>query len=344
MRLNLSRKTDQKKDTLVSVIIPVYNVQPYLREALDSVLGQSYQDLEIIMIDDGSTDGSGKICDEYARKDERIRVIHQENKGLSSARNAGLDVMTGDAVAFLDPDDAYHPDFIRAMVRTMNREEADLVLCRFSVYDRTGRPERKTGKKVYPVMESGAFDGSSALRELAENRMNRAVWNKLSRRELWNGIRFPEGHVYEDISVIYRIIYRCEKVFVLDQSLYYHRRRPGSISGNCSEKNVRDWIRAYSGFERFVRDHTPDIFLIGQLEEVRRSILAGMIVFYARFLREQRAEGTGFAHRLRKLILKTGRSVGIRNCSLKTRAGYCMVCLCPRILMASYFVYETYGK
>ena len=104
-------------DPLVSVIIPVYNVEPYLKEALDSVLDQSYQNLEIILIDDGSTDRSGKICDDYSETDDRIRVIHQENKGLSSARNKGLDLMHGELVAFLDPDDAYHPDYVSAMTK-----------------------------------------------------------------------------------------------------------------------------------------------------------------------------------------------------------------------------------
>ena len=122
----------------VSVIIPVYNVRPFLEEALDSVLNQTYKNLEIIIIDDGSTDGSGEICDEYAGRDNRIQVIHQDNGGLSAARNAGLDVMTGDLVAFLDPDDAYVDSFIETLVNAMAAEDVDLVICGCTVHYTTG--------------------------------------------------------------------------------------------------------------------------------------------------------------------------------------------------------------
>ena len=113
---------------LISIIIPVFNVRPYLETALESVIRQTYSHLEIIVIDDGSADGSGVICDEFAKRDERIKVIHQENRGLSSARNTGIDMMSGDAVAFLDPDDSYHPDYIKAMAEAMERENADIVV------------------------------------------------------------------------------------------------------------------------------------------------------------------------------------------------------------------------
>ena len=125
----------------VSVIIPVYNVEPYLREALDSVVGQSYRDLEIIIVDDGSTDGSSEICDEY-RCNPRVRVIHQGNRGLSNARNVGLDVSSGVYIAFLDSDDAFHPDFVRKMVDEIG--DADVAVCRFEVHQGTLESREKS--------------------------------------------------------------------------------------------------------------------------------------------------------------------------------------------------------
>ena len=113
---------------LVSVIIPVYNVSPYLRESLDSVISQTYTNLEIIAVDDGSTDDSGRICDEYAEKDTRIKVIHQANRGLSAARNAGLNAMTGEYVAFLDSDDALYPEMVECMVKGMEKNAADIAV------------------------------------------------------------------------------------------------------------------------------------------------------------------------------------------------------------------------
>ena len=119
---------------LVSVIIPVYNVAPYLEEALESVINQSYNNLEILVIDDGSTDGSEIICEEYAARDKRIRVIHQVNGGLSDARNTGLDLAAGEYIAFLDPDDAYRPDMIAVMLGALLRNQADISICSYSTY------------------------------------------------------------------------------------------------------------------------------------------------------------------------------------------------------------------
>ena len=143
------------KVPLVSVIVPVFNVRPYIVEALDSVINQTYSNLEIILIDDGSTDGSGEVCDEYAARDKRIVVIHQKNNGVSSARNAGLDVMHGEAVAFLDPDDAYRSEFISTMVAAMNREKADIVMCKYTNH-RTNKKMKSNGReKTYPTIRGG---------------------------------------------------------------------------------------------------------------------------------------------------------------------------------------------
>ena len=134
---------------LVSVIIPVYNVAPYLREALDSVIGQTYHNLEILIIDDGSTDGSESICDEY-KSDARVTVIHQKNGGLSNARNTGLDLAQGEFVCFLDPDDAYDTFFVERLIAPMISDHHDIAVCRFSVYKTTGRmhdPAKKFMRK-----------------------------------------------------------------------------------------------------------------------------------------------------------------------------------------------------
>ena len=201
---------DTNEAMLVSIIIPVYNVKEYLAEALDSVVNQTYRNLEIIIIDDGSTDGSGAICNEYAARDARIRLIRQENKGLSAARNAGLEVMTGEAAAFLDSDDAYHPDYIAGLVGTMLREAADLVVCKYMICHTvdTMTSVQYTGKAL-PVISAGAYDRISALQKLADSELNVMVWNKLYLSRLWRNIRFSEGHVYEDNEVAYMILDQC---------------------------------------------------------------------------------------------------------------------------------------
>ncbi len=148
---------------LVSIIIPVYNVAPYLVEALESAIHQTYKNLEIIIIDDGSTDGSETICDEYARKDHRVRVIHQDNKGLSAARNIGLGIMTGDAVAFLDSDDALEFDYVEKLVEAMNREDADIVICRFTIHNTVEKMVMDDRCPMYPPILNECLDRNSAL-------------------------------------------------------------------------------------------------------------------------------------------------------------------------------------
>lgn len=155
---------------LVSVIIPVFNSKVYISEALDSVINQTYKNLEIIIIDDGSTDGSGKICDEYAEKDNRIRVFHQKNIGVSAARNAGLDLAAGDFLAFLDSDDAYELTFIDSMMTAMIQNNADIVMCRYTEHKTTGKMSFNRHAGFYPVIAGGGtrnykFPSQLALRQ-----------------------------------------------------------------------------------------------------------------------------------------------------------------------------------
>ena len=252
---------------LVSVIIPVFNVRPYLAEALDSVLRQTYEHLEILLIDDGSADGSGEMCDEYARRDGRIRVIHQANRGLSGARNAGLNAMTGDAVVFLDPDDALRPDYVQKMAEAMVREGAELVLCKYEEHRTDGRMERTGRERAKPLIGEGLYDREEALRALVDERLNKSVWNKLYSRRLWENIRYPDGHVYEDIATTFRILDLCRTVYVLDEPLYLHRIRPGSITGSHLPEKSRDWLLAWSQFDAFIETHTPEIFTPKQLKK-----------------------------------------------------------------------------
>lgn len=273
-------------DKLVSIIIPVFNVRPFLIEALDSVLDQTYRNLEIIVINDGSTDGSGKICDEYARKDVRVVVIHQENKGLSSARNAGLKRMSGEIVAFLDSDDAYHPDYINTMMDTMMREKADLVICRYTLHYTTGRMRDIGNEKQRPMTVSGLYDRVSALRTLAAGTLNVNVWNKLYKRELWKNIRFRDGHVYEDNEVAYKIIDVCKRVYVIDASLYLHRKWDGSITATWLGNHFCDKIFALSIILSFIEEHMQELFA-SEIE--KQGIIAkaayGMVIRYPWMLR-----------------------------------------------------------
>ena len=322
--------------SLISIIVPVYNVRAYLAEALDSVLLQSYRNLEIIVIDDGSTDGSGEICDEYAARDARIVVVHQENRGLSGARNVGLDRMTGEALAFLDPDDAYQTTYVEEMLSAMVREDADLIISQYTVHSTVGRLAGQGNKRPEPSLEQGSYDRIGALQALAENRINCSVWNKLYRRELWQEIRFPEGHVYEDVDVTYKILNQCRTVFVLNRPVYLHRKRPGSITDTPTASNLSDRNLAFSHYAQFIDENTPEIFTVEQQKRVHNMQLNSALSTYIRFSGRAGIDSEA----MRKDAVVLGRELGKDGMQLRTRVAYEMLCSCPWLLKAAYPVYR----
>ena len=327
-----------ENEGLVSVIIPVYNVRPYIEEALDSVLAQSYHNLEILLIDDGSTDGSGEVCDRYAQKDGRIQVFHQENRVVGAARNIALDRMTGEMVAFLDPDDAYHPSFIEAMVSTMVREKVDVVICQIAIHRTVGRLSFKEAEIRLPSLPLGRYDRASALSALADRLIFTGACDKLYRRELWNNIRFVEGHVHEDLLPTYKIFSVCQAVYALNRPLYLYRNRPGSITTTYSKTNLNDRFLACLQVVAFVRDNTPDIFSPQQFKRVRENWIKSMISTYIRYCDVVGEDA--FDIEARQKIIALGRETGIENLGLRTRAAYLMLCSCPWLLKAVYPAYH----
>ena len=212
---------------LISVIVPVYNVAAWLPRCVDSVLTQTYQNLEILLIDDGSTDASGEICDAYAEKDPRIRVIHKKNGGLSSARNAGLDVSNGQYLGFVDSDDWIEPEMYAEMLALMERNEAQLVCA--GRYDVDG----DTGKKTIglcPKRQECNTGEELAGRLFLWDHCDSSACDKLYRRELFDGIRYPEGKTCEDVPVTYRLALKAHRAVLCDKPLYNYFHRSGSIS------------------------------------------------------------------------------------------------------------------
>ena len=267
---------------LVSIIVPVFNVKPFLTEALDSILYQTYKNLEIIIIDDGSNDGSGEICDDYEKKDKRIRIVHQVNKGLSAARNAGLSLMTGDLVAFLDSDDAYRRDYIEIMVNSLIRDNADMVICKYYFQHKGGSLTTTVSDKLSPTIKQGVYNRIAALRALSNEAVDHHVWNKLSAASIWEGIRFPVGHVYEDINTTYKLLNRCDVISVVDAPLYFQRKRAHSITNTPSINNIHDWVLAFSHFESFVAANNPEVFSYDDLRHTQRAWVTGTIRRYSR--------------------------------------------------------------
>ena len=212
---------------LISVIIPIYKVEPYLDRCIRSIVEQTYTNIEVILVDDGSPDNCPAICDTWAEKDSRIRVIHKENGGLSDARNAGMAVATGDLISFIDSDDWIAPDFLEVLYRTMTETGAQIAECGVSLVDEAG-----TVLRLRPAAPLAEMDKIEALRRLVrEDGIYQTVWNKLYRREVVEGIPFEKGKYHEDDFWTYRVFERIEKLAVVDMQLYHYLQRGGSIIG-----------------------------------------------------------------------------------------------------------------
>jgi glycosyltransferase involved in cell wall biosynthesis len=242
------------QNSLISVIIPVYKVEQYLPKCLDAVLNQTYRNLEIILVDDGSPDRCGEICDEYAKKDSRIRVIHKENGGLSDARNVGIDAAKGEYLAFADSDDWLEPDAYEQLLSAARRHHASLVCAgRYDEDDRTG--ECKPG--LCPVKEEMVGAAELVRRIFHWDHLDSAAWDKLYARHLFASIRYPVGYIMEDVPTTYRIAFLAGGGVLLPKPLYHYRHRSGSITAAAavSEKSFHFLQHAEQIYKNIVENY-----------------------------------------------------------------------------------------
>lgn len=214
-------------NTLISVIVPVYNVEKLLPKCLDSILAQTHETLEIILVDDGTKDRGGIICDEYAARDPRIKVIHKENGGLSSARNAGLDIARGEYIGFVDSDDWVEPEMYETMLALAQKHDVKLVCAgRFDVSERTGEKVRG----LCPEKEEVVSGEELSRRIFLWQGLDSAAWDKLYHRSLWRTHRYPVGRVNEDTPVTYRVALEAGEAALCPRPFYNYFHRAGSIT------------------------------------------------------------------------------------------------------------------
>lgn len=235
---------------IVSIIVPIYKVEPYIRQCINSILNQTYKNLEIILVDDGSPDDCGMICDEYAQKDTRIKVIHKENGGLSSARNAGLEVAKGDFIAFIDSDDYVSENFIKILYDLCIKNNADIAECDFIKFEI--EPEELLKKEKIEK-----FTALEMQERIYSNDYVRTivVWNKLYRREVYKDLRFPDGKINEDEFTTYKAFDKCNKgIVTTNQELYYYRYNENSIMGRKFNAKRLDALDAFEERKEYYRE------------------------------------------------------------------------------------------
>lgn len=323
------------KNPLVSVIVPVYNVENYLRRCLDSIVCQTYKNLEIILIDDGSTDESGKICDEYAKKDERIKVIHKENEGLSSARNTGVDNAKGKYVTFVDSDDDITKDYVEYMLRLIQKFNTRISVAPYTIVTSSGR--RLEDRSISEELSINTRDALKRL--LLDNGITISANAKMYETALCKKIKFPNGKICEDNGTTYKFIMSSNAVAIGNKSIYNYYKTPGSIMR--SDFNIRklDLIELVDEMCKTIIKRFPALEGIAE----RRMIIARFSVLRQMYQKKLNINELEIATHLRTYIIGH-RHVIMDNKMYKVRDKVALLALIasPKFYSFAWNLYESW--
>lgn len=307
---------------LISVIIPVYNVKKYLKRCLDTVISQSYKNLEIILVDDGSTDGSDRICDEIAKSDSRIVVLHKKNGGLSDARNYGLDHSKGSYISFVDSDDWIAPTMIEDLYNTILKYGVKLAVCEaIYAYDNFNYSPETNG-------DTFLLNKMSAYELLLKNRRFRTnAWNKLYSADIWSALRFPKGKKYEDVYIMHEVYDMCDNIAYIDKSLYYYFQRDDSIV------HVPDISANYDLLEgTLVRfDYLKKYKKLEALSHA--AVVSSALALYKNCGLHHTKLSSDDYFRLNTVIAEHMQKIKIKDLSPRLRIDYCLYWVSPKFMM-----------
>ena len=244
---------------LISIVVPVYKVEPYLEKCVNSILAQTYTNLEIILVDDGSPDRCGEICDQLQQKDPRVVVIHKSNGGLSSARNAGIEIARGEYIGFVDSDDSIEPDMYEKLYQAIQCDDTKLAVCAVNYVYEDGKILNKPG-----LGRNAIFNFPEAMIEMNLHRLfDMATWSKLYHRDLFDGLRFPIGKLSEDYYVMFRILDRAQKISYVDATCYNYLQRKNSVTR--SSKINHDHEYAAREQMEYLEEKYPELNVVGHV-------------------------------------------------------------------------------
>lgn len=304
----------------IGVIVPVYNVSQYLRRCIESILDQTYQDFELILIDDGSTDESGVICDEYMQRSKKVITIHQANCGLSGARNRGIEINENEYITFIDADDYIEKQYLETLYKIRSEHNADLVISGMRIV-REGKKEARQDRETSVESRAvGIVNREEAYRYmLGRKQALLFAWGKLYHKKLFQKVRYPEGEIFEDVKVICELVERAERIVCTSYAGYSYVQRKDSIThGNVSYKHMV-LLENESLFWSFIKEHYPDIEVLAKKKYFKSCF----------YLIERMASDPRFGkecRQLRRIILNNWHYLLLdRNVSWMERGG--TVCL-----------------
>ena len=269
-------------ETAISVIVPIYRVEKYLPACIDSILNQTFTDFELILVDDGSPDRCPEICDETAKRDARVRVIHQANAGLSAARNAGIEAAHGAWLSFVDSDDYIAPHFCEKLYQTAQRTNADCVMCSVQNVDESGKLIDSALMRVADEVKTG----QEVLRKIGRDDVTPylTAWNKLYRRKLFNTLRYPAGRQNEDVFVFAELFCQVQRAVCVAEPLYFYRKRIGSIMNSVVTLRNLDEMWAYVNCLEHLQQDDEE----STLKETEKRVFAKLTGVYYRVTEEDR--------------------------------------------------------
>lgn len=309
---------------LVSVIVPVYKVEEYLDQCVQSIVSQTYSDLEIILVDDGSPDRCGSMCEEWAKKDSRIRVLHKTNGGLSDARNAGLAIATGTCTAFVDSDDWIAPDFIQTLHDAMVQNDAQIAACDVQTVFPGQKPDLDAGAGNLRICSP-----EEAIGDILQGQGFRAVaWNKLYKSSLLKGESYPVGKHHEDEFFTYRIYGKAEKLVYVDTPMYFYLQRPGSIMRSFTIKRL-DALEAYLERLEYLKQRFPEMY-----RKDKFTFCISCAVMYCQALKLRNSSGSAIRKKIRRLrkqvsvSLKEYRGIPVKQRLYALGTGLCIGMFC----------------
>lgn len=282
---------------MISVIVPIYNVENYIKKCIESICNQTYQDLEILLIDDGSTDLSGKICDIYAQKDTRIIVVHKNHGGVSDARNTGIEKANGEYLAFVDGDDYIHERMYEILMKNLQNTGADISVCGFKKIAKSIESDTLISKEDFEI-----YEGSDIIYRLwLDNVRTVVLWNKLYRKQIFNNLRYPIGRYHEDTFIIHRVLAKCKKIVYSNLELYYYVQRSDSIMSVLNYKRIDDMIAAYEDRILFF----DEMDNVEALKETKKMILNEIMYIADKQIRNHNWEIVDYINKIyRKYYLK----------------------------------------
>ena len=305
------------KHPAVSVIVPVFNVENYLRECLDSLIVQSLDNIEIILVDDGSTDGCPSVCDTYAQTDKCVKVIHQENRGLSDARNAGIEIASADYLMFVDSDDYVDKDFCATAYKTITETGSDMVVFGYDKVNVQGIP---TGD--FNIYENicGPATPEEALCYLSAQQTQEFAWCRIYRKELFREVRYPSGELWEDMATTYLLTDKCKTIYIIPDILYHYRLRPNSLSFHAPEAQTEIIVKRHQDAYEYLLPRYP------RAAELMRIRVVGEMLAYCSYFRD---DVNDVYRRYRKQLAR--EKLAIKDIGKKLWLKKTLICLSPKL-------------